>query len=95
MKKNHDPLMLWWAIEKTHKVHSISKVAAVVKRNARKEYTGIKQGPYESIIGIENTLMKHPRLTRTKRIQKLKKTLRWTSLMAWTMPGMQPFRFPS
>jgi hypothetical protein len=50
MKQNRDPLMLWEAIEATHKVHSITKVAAVVKRSARKEYTGIKQGPYESII---------------------------------------------
>jgi hypothetical protein len=50
MKQNRDPLMLWEAIEETHKVHSISKVAAVVKRNARKDYANMKQGPYESII---------------------------------------------
>jgi hypothetical protein len=50
IKMTHDPLMLWWVIEDTHNVHSISKVAAVVKWNARKEITGIKQGQYEPII---------------------------------------------
>ncbi len=50
MKQNRDLLMLWEAIEETHKVHSISKVAAVIKRNARKEYNNMKQVPYESII---------------------------------------------
>ncbi len=42
--------MLWRMIEETHKVHSISKVAAVLKKSACKEYTNIKQGPYESIV---------------------------------------------
>jgi hypothetical protein len=50
MRQNIDPLMLWEAIEETHKIHSICKVAAVIKRNARKAYNNMKQGPYESII---------------------------------------------
>ncbi len=50
MKFNHDPLMLWNEIEETHKVPNLSKVAAVLKHNTRKEYTRLKQGSFESII---------------------------------------------
>jgi hypothetical protein len=40
--------VIWKAVVETHKVHSLSKVAAVKKRSARVEYQKIRQGGYDS-----------------------------------------------
>ena len=45
-----DPEGLWKLVEETHKVTSVSQVAAVVKLAARNEYKNIRQGTYESIV---------------------------------------------
>jgi hypothetical protein len=37
-------------IQETHKVFTISRIAAVIKKSACKEYQLMHQGPYESII---------------------------------------------
>jgi hypothetical protein len=37
-------------IEETHKVHSISKVAVVLRKMARSEYVNCKQGAHETIV---------------------------------------------
>jgi hypothetical protein len=44
-----DPEKLWQAIEKTHKVDSISNVTEVKALVARKSYQNIKQGSFESL----------------------------------------------
>jgi hypothetical protein len=41
---------MWRIVEETHKVFTISRIAAVVKMTARKEYQLMHQGAYESII---------------------------------------------
>jgi hypothetical protein len=41
---------VWQIIEETHKVFTISRIAAVIKKSAQKEYQLMQQGPYESII---------------------------------------------
>jgi hypothetical protein len=41
---------LWQTIQETHKVFTISRIAAVIKKTARKEYQLMHQGPYKSII---------------------------------------------
>jgi hypothetical protein len=45
-----DPDMLWQLIETKHKVHSASKVEAVVKLTARTQLAACRQGDYESIV---------------------------------------------
>jgi hypothetical protein len=50
MIKNRDAQGLWQIIEETHKVFTISHIAAVMKKSAHKEYQLMHQGPYESII---------------------------------------------
>jgi hypothetical protein len=50
IKTNRDVQRLGEIIEETHKVFTISRIAAVVKKTARKEYQLMHQGPYESII---------------------------------------------
>jgi hypothetical protein len=50
MKYQRDVQTLWQMIEETHKVHSISKVAAVLRKTARNNYTNCKQGAYETIV---------------------------------------------
>jgi hypothetical protein len=50
IKNTRDAQGLWQIIEETHKVFTISRIAAVIKKTARKEYQLMQQGPYESII---------------------------------------------
>jgi hypothetical protein len=50
IKNTRDAQQLWQVIEETHKVFTISRIAAVIKKTARKEYQLMHQGPYESII---------------------------------------------
>ncbi len=50
IKNMRDVQGLWNIIEETHKVFTISRIAAVIKKLARKEYQLMHQGPYESII---------------------------------------------
>jgi hypothetical protein len=45
MKEAKDVEKLWQTIQDTHKVFTISRIAAVIKKTACKEYH-----PYESII---------------------------------------------
>ncbi len=41
---------MWEIVEETHKVFTISQIATVVKKAARKEYQLMHQGAYKSII---------------------------------------------
>jgi hypothetical protein len=50
IKNTRDAQQLWQVIEETHKVFTISCIAAVIKKTARKEYQLMHQGPYKSII---------------------------------------------
>jgi hypothetical protein len=50
IKTNRDVQRLWEIIEETHKVFTISRIAAVIKKTARKEYQLMHQGANESII---------------------------------------------
>jgi hypothetical protein len=50
IKNTRDAQQLWQVIEETHKVFTISRIAAVIKKTAHKEYQLMHQGPYESII---------------------------------------------
>jgi hypothetical protein len=50
IKSNRDVQRLWEKIEETQKVFTISIIAAVIKKTARKEYQLMHQGVYESII---------------------------------------------
>jgi hypothetical protein len=50
IKTNRDVQHLWEILEETHKVSTISQIAVVVKKSAKKEYQMMQQGPYESII---------------------------------------------
>jgi hypothetical protein len=50
VKYQCDVQTLWQMIEEMHKVHSISKVAAVMRKAARNEYMNCKQGAYETIV---------------------------------------------
>ncbi len=50
IKNTSDAQGLWQIIEETHKVITISRIAAVMKKSARKEYQLMHQGPYESNI---------------------------------------------
>jgi hypothetical protein len=49
IKTNRDVQRLWEIIEETHKVFTISRIAAVIKKTARKEYQLMHQGAYKSI----------------------------------------------
>jgi hypothetical protein len=50
MKESRDVEKLWQTIQETHKVFTISRIAVVIKKTARKEYQLMHQSPYESII---------------------------------------------
>ncbi len=50
IKNTRDAQGLWNTIEETHKMFTISKIACIIKKSARKEYQLMHQGPYESII---------------------------------------------
>jgi hypothetical protein len=50
IKNTRDAQGLWQVIKETHKVFTISRIVAVIKKSARKEYQLMQQGPYESII---------------------------------------------
>ena len=50
--KRKDPEKLWQAIEKTHKVDSISTVTEVIQLTACKAYQGMNQGPYETLVSF-------------------------------------------
>jgi hypothetical protein len=47
IEEARDPLSLWLAIKNTHQTLTTSKVASVVKKSAREEYSGCKQGSYD------------------------------------------------
>ena len=47
--KARDPLGLWLAIKRTHKIGSDSGVSVIKKSDARLKYANAKQGSYESI----------------------------------------------
>jgi hypothetical protein len=47
---NKDPEKLWQALEKMHKVDSVSAVSEMVELVARQHYYAIKQGSYETLI---------------------------------------------
>jgi hypothetical protein len=51
-----DPEKLWQAIEKTHKVNSISNITEVKALVARKSYQNIKQGSFESLAMVNNSV---------------------------------------
>jgi hypothetical protein len=48
-----DPEMLWQLVELKHKVHSSSKVEAVMKLAARNQLASTRQGAFESIISFK------------------------------------------
>jgi hypothetical protein len=48
-----DPETLWQLVEAKHKVHSASKVEAVVKLAARTQLASCQQGAYESIVNFK------------------------------------------
>jgi hypothetical protein len=50
IKNKRDAQGMWQTVEDTHKVFTISQIAAVIKKSAGKEYQLMHQGPYESII---------------------------------------------
>jgi len=50
IKANRDVQRLWEIIEETHKVFTISRIDAVLKKTARKEYQFMHQVPYKNII---------------------------------------------
>jgi len=45
-----DPVALWAAIVETHRVDGVSKVPAIMKKDARKVYNDCKQGGFESLV---------------------------------------------
>jgi len=45
-----DPLDLWLVIKKSHQILTMSRVAAVIKKTAREEYSSCKQGSFENIM---------------------------------------------
>jgi hypothetical protein len=53
VKEDVDPKRLWSIIVDKHRVHSTSKVAAVVKLEARNQLQSLKQGGFESIISYK------------------------------------------
>ncbi len=53
IEENADPEGLWQLIELKHKVHSTSKVEAVVKLAARTQLAMMRQGAFESIVAFK------------------------------------------
>ena len=53
INREKDPLLLWRAIKKTHKVATNSNVERVRKAETRRKYQEAKQGPYESIVSYK------------------------------------------
>jgi hypothetical protein len=53
IEKSRDPLDLWLLIKSRHQILMTSKVAAVIKKTAREEYTACKQGPFEQIVDFK------------------------------------------
>jgi len=51
-----DPEALWQMVKMKHKVHSSSKVEAVMKLAARTQLAATSQGAFESIISFKKTL---------------------------------------
>jgi hypothetical protein len=49
-KASRDPLELWKVVKSTHQILMTLKVASVIKKTAREEYTACKQGPFEHIV---------------------------------------------
>jgi len=45
-----DPVALWKAIVETHRVDGVSKVPAIMKKDARDVYNDCKQGGFESLV---------------------------------------------
>jgi hypothetical protein len=47
---SRDPLALWMVIKSTHQILTTSKVASVIKKTAREEYSACRQGAFEHIV---------------------------------------------
>ncbi|MFN9983217.1 MAG: hypothetical protein ACK53Y_25035, partial [bacterium] len=50
IEANVDPIHLWKIVEDKHRVHSTSKVAAIIKLEARNQLKNLKQVAFNSII---------------------------------------------
>jgi hypothetical protein len=50
IEASRDPLNLWKIIKECHQTLTTSKVASVIKKTAREEYSSCRQGVYESIV---------------------------------------------
>jgi hypothetical protein len=50
IESSRDPLQLWLAIKLTHQILTTSKVAGIIKKTAREEYSACKQGSFEHIL---------------------------------------------
>ena len=50
IETSRDPLELWLVIKSTHQILTTSKVASVIKKTAREEYSACKQGAFEHIV---------------------------------------------
>jgi hypothetical protein len=50
IESSRDPLQLWLAIKSTHQILTTSKVAGIIKKTAREEYSACKQGSFEHIL---------------------------------------------
>jgi hypothetical protein len=90
IKNKRDAQGLWQIIEETHKVFTISRIAAVMKKSARKEYQLMHQGPYQSIITYKErfdiALKAYEEQENAESYFNL--ILRWISLMVLIMVGM-------
>jgi len=50
IESSRDPLQLWLIIKSTHQILTTSKVAEIIKKTAREEYSECKQGPFKHIL---------------------------------------------
>lgn len=50
IEDTRDPLDLWLVIKNSHQILTTSKVATVIKKTAREEYSACKQGSFENIL---------------------------------------------
>ena len=74
-----DPLELWKVVKSTHQILTTSKVASVIKKTAREEYTACKQGTFEHIVDYKRRFdARLDALTVSHRMR----TSQWTSCTA-------------
>jgi len=50
IETSRDPLELWLVIKSNHQILTTSKVASVIKKTAREEYSACRQGAFEHIV---------------------------------------------